>query len=107
MRNSLFNINTVVPTEIQLHTLKFPYVGVGHSTLGGIENVSIFVTISLDPRHAWANGILENSRYARIHVHNDGTVEQISGYQLKLRKFTAKNMAQVIDKINQIKETHR
>ncbi len=107
MKNSLFSINTIVPTEIQLQTLKFPYVHVQHSTLGGAENVAILLTISLDPKHTWANGILHNSRYAMIHIDNDGRVEQFSGYQIKLRKFTAKNMAQVIDKINNIKETHR
>ena len=107
MKNSLFNINTVVPTEIQLQTLKFPYVHVQHSTLGGIENVAILLTISLDPKHTWSNGILQNSRYAMIHIDNDGRVEQFSGHQISLRKFTAKNMAQVIDKINRIKVVQR
>jgi hypothetical protein len=99
----LFNINDVNMIELQLQTLKFPYVHVQHSTLGGSENVSILLTISLSPKHEWNNGILQNSKYAKIHIHNNGLTEQFSGYQLKLRKFTAKNVAEIIKKINDIK----
>ena len=45
----IFDINTV---EVFIHDLtnelKFPYIKMYHSALGGIENVSILLTISLD-----------------------------------------------------------
>ncbi len=74
------------------------------STLGGAENVTILVTISTTPKQLWANGILQNSKYAMFHISNNGIVEHFSGHQLKLRKFTAKTTGQIAEKINNIKE---
>lgn len=100
----IFDVGNVAMVEVQLQNLRFPYVYVYHSTLGGADNVSILLTVSLDPKHTWSNGILQNSRYAQIHISNNGVVEQFSGSRLKLRKFTAKNISQIIEKINNIKE---
>jgi hypothetical protein len=44
-------------------------------TLGGPDRPSVSVTFAFDPRETWINGILENSKYAKILVHfnTDGT----------------------------------
>ncbi|MBU0599035.1 hypothetical protein KKF61_08700, partial [Patescibacteria group bacterium] len=80
--------------------LKFAYVGVRTSSLGGNERPSILITISTSKRENCTNGILENSKYAKIHITHNGVVEQFSGWQLKLRKFTAKDIPHAIQKIN-------
>ena len=83
--------------------LDFPFVSCSISTLGGRENISCIVTISKDKRETWPNGYLENSVYARLHVFQNGDVKQFSGYGLKLRKFTGKNVEHMAGKINQVK----
>ena len=67
--------------------LNAPYVSVSLSTLGGQENSALMLTISLDPKEAWANGILQNSRYAHFSIDSaDNKVELFSG-GYKLNKF--------------------
>ena len=44
------------------------------------------------------NKILENSRYAKFHIHYDGVIEQISGYGVpRFRKTRTKNEEQIIE----------
>lgn len=52
-----------------INAWSFPYVRAGVSTLGGEDRSSVMVTVSLDPRESWTNGILENSRYAKLAFH--------------------------------------
>ncbi len=56
----------------------FPTVRVRLDTLGGVERAALIVTLSLDPREEWANGILENSRYLKVMIDHEGTLESIS-----------------------------
>ncbi|MCK5015225.1 MAG: hypothetical protein KAS66_15550 [Candidatus Omnitrophica bacterium] len=101
---SLFDYESVEDAKVQLKEgLDFPYVAVRSSILGGKEEVSILVTVSKDPESEWANHILQNSRYAKIHILRDGTVEQFVGWKLKMRKFKGKSIEHVIEKINKIK----
>lgn len=100
----LFDYESVEDAKVQLKEgLDFPYVNIQASILGGKENVSILVTVSKDPESEWANHILQNSRYAKIHILQDGTVEQFVGWKLKMRKFKGKSIEHVIEKINKIK----
>ena len=100
----IFTYETVEEVKDQLREeLDFPFVTVQSSTLGGKENVSIIIRVSKDPEEEWANKIFENSRYAIIHVMNDGKTEQFSGWQLKMRKFKGKSIDHIIEKINKIK----
>ena len=100
----LFDYESVEDAKVQLKEgLDFPYVGVQSSILGGKDEVSILVTVSKDPEPEWANHILQNSRYAKIHILRDGTVEQFVGWKLKMRKFKGKSIEHVIEKINKIK----
>ena len=101
---TLFDYESVEDAKVQLKEgLDFPYVGVQSSILGGKEDVSILVTVSKDPESEWANHILQNSRYAKIHILRDGTVEQFVGWKLKMRKFKGKSIEHAIEKINKIK----
>lgn len=82
------------------------------STLGG--TASLLMTISLDERSTWQNGIFENSRYCQIHIQDDGRceifVDQLFGIipwdsKLKrpfnrMRKWKSKDLQHAIDKIN-------
>lgn len=83
--------------------LHVPHVGANKSALGGKEQTSILLGISLDQKDTWPNGIYDNSRYVRIHIFNSGVVELISSsYKIpkKLRKFTAKSVDDLIAKLN-------
>lgn len=61
---------------------------------------TLMLTVSLDPRSAWVNGILENSRYAHFMIDQDGTIEHFSGSLPKFRKTKAADAAAVVTKIN-------
>ena len=101
---SLFDYESVEDAKEQLEEgLDFPYVAVRSSILGGKDEVSILITVSKDPEPEWANHILQNSRYAKIHILRDGTVEQFVGWKLKMRKFKGKSIEHIIEKINKIK----
>ncbi len=77
---SLFNAETAPAVVEQLKNgIKAPYVNAQVASLGGPENVSVIFTVSADPKESWSNGILENSRYGKFYLHNDGDVEQFSG----------------------------
>jgi hypothetical protein len=91
----LFDVTTAPQIVDRLNKeLGFPYVHAQYSTLGGNENVSIMVTISLDAREDWFNGILQNSRYANFHIDRLGTVERFSGGRgmAKFRKTRIKSI---------------
>ena len=79
--------------------IKEPYVNVYKSTLGGNHRPSILITISIDPKDKWHNGILENSRYVKLHYSYAGIIEYISG-TIKFRKTMVKNVEDAITKIN-------
>ena len=61
---------------------------------------SLMLTVSLDPRSSWANGILQNSRYAHFMIDEDGTIENFSGSLPRFRKCKAADAAAVAAKIN-------
>jgi hypothetical protein len=84
------------------------YKHVHISTLGGKENISILIQLSLDKKETWNNGILHNSRYYFFHIHNNGIIENFANsYKVKhIRKKTVKTLQQAIDYINKsIQET--
>ena len=82
--------------------IKAPYVNAYKSTLGGVDRTSILITVSLDPKDSWNNGILQNSWYSQFHYNVDGSLENFSGhYKIpKMRKTKAKNVDDAIVKIN-------
>ncbi len=102
---SIFDITNVKEFVAKLKDeIKAPYVNAYFSTLGGEDRVSILLTISMEEKSEWSNGILENSKYSKFHLHKNGTVEQITrSHKLrenKFRKIKVKTQQQIIDKIN-------
>jgi hypothetical protein len=99
---------TYTPEDVDVIVPKFqdsiqaPFVKVYKSTLGGVQNTSILLTVSLDPKEAWSYGILENSRYFKMHYYQDGTLELFSGGRglTKFRKTRTKNPEDSLEKIN-------
>lgn len=97
----VFNIDSVKDFVEKIKSeIKAPYVSCSFSTLGGNENVSVSITLSMDKPDEWKNGIVNNSRYAKISLYKNGTVEKIAGSLPKLRRFKAKTQDAVIDKLN-------
>lgn len=74
-----------------------PYVT---SKVGRLGGQHLFVTVALDKRSDWANGILENSRYAKFLIDPDGTVENFSGSLPKFRKCKVADVDALAAKIN-------
>jgi len=83
-----------------------PYVSTQISTLGGgagpvFKRAAILITISLQPKNDWPNGILENSTYGRFSLDSTGGLEMFSGHaKMKLRKTAVKTVEEAIKKLN-------
>jgi hypothetical protein len=102
---NIYSIDTVKDVVSQLNSqIDAPFVNAKYSAIGGERNVSIIVTVSLDPKEQWPHGILQNSRHCYFHIYQDGVVDQFSkSYKidLKFRKIRAKDLKGVIQKINE------
>lgn len=87
-----------------------PYVNGHISTLGGENHCSTMLVFSLDKKEDWAHGILENSRYARVHIHETSKGYEIEFFSVarsigaKFRKSTVKDENKVIEKFNKLAE---
>lgn len=101
---SLFNAETAPEVVEALKIgINAPFVNSYSSTLGGDKNISILLTVALDPKESWENNILENSTYGKYHISNDGTVEYFSG-PLRIRRKTVKDVDSLIMYLNQFFE---
>ena len=103
----LFNYENVEIFKNRLRgNLNFPFVSINHSILGGKENISIIIRLSLDKKEDWSFDIFHNSRYAILHLSNIGKLELFSkGHDIpKFRKCTVKDINKLIEKLNKIKE---
>ncbi len=77
------------------------------STLGGVENACIMLSLSLDKKEDWAYGIFHNSRYYQFSIDRNGTIENFtcSNKVKPIRKKTVKSLDEAIEYINKkIKE---
>jgi hypothetical protein len=103
-QTGLFNIDTVKSDVEKIkENIKAPYVNAYYSSLGGEKNISVLVTVSLDEKETWANKILENSRYFKLHITNDGRLEMFTkSHKIseKFRKTKVKSVDEAINKIN-------
>lgn len=99
---------TFIPTVADRDTLAaslaatFPASSVQRSTLGGEQHASLHFTVSFDPREEWANGILENSRYAQFTM-SAGKIYMISGSYSKIAKFRKANAGSVEEAVIRIR----
>lgn len=80
--------------------IKAPYVRAGHTTLGNRNNISVYLTLSLDRREKWKKGMLENSNYAKFRIDPNGIIEKISGNLPNFKRGLATSEQNVIEKIN-------
>ena len=80
--------------------VKAPYVNAYASILA--NHTSVLLVISLDRPEEWANKIMENSRYIRISIARNGTMEQFSGgiKGKRFRKCKAVSFDDVIERLN-------
>lgn len=103
MVEKLFSIENIEEVKQEIKEgLNFPYIHLYHSTLGGNENISMLLTISLNSRETWANQILENSAYIKLHILNNGQVYMIVRNRevKKFRKIRFKNIKELVAKLN-------
>jgi len=82
--------------------IKAPVVTAQMPALGGEERASLLIMVALDPKSTWPNNILENSRYFRIDIERNGSMEQFTMSRLskKMRKTKVKSIDDAIKKIN-------
>jgi len=112
--NPIFGASSEPEIRATAHLVKegihAPYVSVNISTLGGLERASILISLSLDPKEKWINGIYHNSRYLQFNLERDGELECFSGSRhsqgLKFRKTRVKSVQAAIDKINSYLATY-
>ena len=94
-----------VPTATDRETLAaslaatFPVSSVQRSTLGGDQNASLIVKLSLDTKEEWINGIFHNSRYAMFSI-GGGKIEMFSySKTVKFRKANANSVEEAISRL--------
>jgi hypothetical protein len=76
----LFDVDSVQQwAQAVQQGVRAPVVRAQVSTLGGKERVTLMILIVWDPKETWANGIMENARYARFSLYRDGKLEMFSG----------------------------
>ena len=91
-----------IKNQIRAKT-KFKYLFTQTSTLGGLDNICIIIHTSREAKEHWENDIYHNSNYAIFCLSNYGELEQYSRQALmpKFRKSRAKNIDDVIKKLNE------
>lgn len=96
----MFNIDNVKEfMQVIKDNLIFPYVNINYSTLGGNDNISILLIVSLDNKSIWINNILENSRYIKLYIDNKGYCEYVSG-SIKIIKLQFSTAFDLVNKLN-------
>lgn len=70
------------PETIDLESLKSkinaPFFRASISRLGGYGRAILMMVVSLDPKEDWAYGILENSKYMRFSLNQNGELDQFT-----------------------------
>ena len=89
--------------------VKAPVVNATSSPLGGMERPSILITVILQPKDEWANGIVHNAKYVRFHLNFTGTLEQVASNQVKqrMRKTRVDSVEEAIEDINRFLQAER
>jgi hypothetical protein len=83
--------------------IDYPFMQVCFSDLGGINERSAMITVSIDKKEDWCNGYIENSRYTRFHYepNNNNELQQFvkSGIVKKFRLCRPENIIEAAKKI--------
>jgi hypothetical protein len=80
-----------------------PFVSTSIGTLGGKEQPSVTLRVSLDPKNKWANGIFQNSRHGLFMLSwPERSIEYFSGHGLpKFRKAKFKTPQEAVRKLTE------
>jgi hypothetical protein len=81
--------------------IKAGYVNAYISTLGGRDNASIMIKLSLDKPDTWTNGIFENSRTVYFSIDLCGTLENFNGRIPHIRQKNVKTLTEAVNYINE------
>ena len=98
----IFDVESADELVEKLKKIKVPFINAYKSTLGGPQNVSVLVKLSLDDKSVWVNKIFENSRYAHFHISRPNIIELFNkSYRIetKFRKSRAKSIDDAVKKI--------
>lgn len=90
---------------------KAPFINVSSGAFG---SEMIFFLVSFQPKHTWSHGYVENSNYTRLHLNENGIIEQFTcslyqkdkpcSYETRLnekfRKCTVKSLDKAIEKLS-------
>lgn len=76
-----------------------PHVKVDFSSICTEKDTSVFILVCLEPKETWKHGIMENSNYFRMSIHNE-KIELFSGWVAdKFRKSKFKDSSDCFAKI--------
>ena len=89
---------TFIPADCP--TINAPFVTFSSICLDG-DKSTVFISVSLDHRNVWINGIYENSRFMKLKI-ADGKLSCIakSGRLPTFRKCKAANPKETVSKVN-------
>jgi hypothetical protein len=98
-------VENLVPQINELGNEFFPHFKTTISKLGGENRASILISLSLDKKDDWPNGVFENSMYTRFYISKgtkkDFEVEQFSRHY-NFKKIRKAQTNDVIDRLNVI-----
>jgi hypothetical protein len=98
--NTLTTIDNGNQAQAELAKV-FPFARATRYTLGGEERASIAFTVSKDDKATWANGILENSRYAKFMLDSDGSLKMLASWNVpKFRASKVKDINHALKRLN-------
>jgi hypothetical protein len=105
LASSIFDVANAPETINALKAgIEAPVIEIQLSKLGGDANAALMISLSLDPKESWPNGIYQNSRYLQFSLERNGELECFAGKRspngTKFRKTHAKSISDVIVKIN-------
>jgi hypothetical protein len=98
--NNLYDASSVNEFVKKMNSIYAPYVNGTYITLGSRNNPVVFVSVSLDKRPNWKNGMLEKSHYAKFRIESNGRIEKVSGNLPNFKKTIVSTSDEAVDKIN-------
>jgi hypothetical protein len=96
----IFNIDKLSIEDFK--SLEVPYKYIKLSKLGGADNTSLIMYISMDSQESWINRIYHNSRYYTLSLSINGVLEVYSrGHSTNIiRKKRVKSILEAVLYIN-------
>ena len=100
---SVFDMdNAALAVSDMKSKINAPVVNANLSTLGGSDKASIILSISLDPKEQWQNGIYQNSHYLQFSINTNGDMDLFNRHYSIKNKFRKTRVGSVGDAISKI-----